>query len=424
MSEKRDFQPEFKKQERELVDGKNPEKRNLFEKDLESWIVSVDFLKANNQQKLDEAIAKGNSSKSLEKSSRNFEEIRALLVRFRTIDFVAGKDDLLNLLEEWLDETESEIGNSKENEDSLFEDIDNINNTIKYIKNLNEAVIGRSKQWKLEQDRRAESGREKSEKKERGVETESNKERVEKIKEELLVQEILKEGGILVNTSLPEKYSQTGYHGFSSLCSKNRLDYGSNTYSVDSFLEFERMEEEKEFHRNKISEAVLISPLTSTILQDNIGDENKKEKGWKSFFGNKKKSNTERQVVPAKHCDYVKNGYNDSAVKVSYKTFDFNESYQDYSRRSGQYLLVEMILPQNVSEEFSEKIKDDPEFLRRVVEAAMVREFKIDKDAWTKGNENTNDIPLRPPYEKWADESNGKSKLFIKDLKGEIVVEF
>ena len=65
-----------------------------------------------------------------------------------------------------------------------------------------------------------------------------------------------------------------------------------------------------------------------------------------------------------------------------------------------------------------ELMKTDPAFVRKMVEQAMLKQQGIPEAAWKSGEKN-NGYPLRPPYEKWRAQHEGKSNVYVRgDLDG------
>ncbi len=99
-------------------------------------------------------------------------------------------------------------------------------------------------------------------------------------------------------------------------------------------------------------------------------------------------------------------------------------AYQDYSTRGGQELFTEVIVNKSTYEELSKYLNEHPEFIRKIAEQAFTtmpmgpdrnngKGVSITQETWKQGDAYTNNIPLQPPYEKFAQTAGGVNKIVI-----------
>ncbi len=105
---------------------------------------------------------------------------------------------------------------------------------------------------------------------------------------------------------------------------------------------------------------------------------------------------------------------NEDVYALSYlatsRHLDGNKGYYKTSDgRPGNYIYQEIYLPKALAEKALEKIKQDPKFIRDLVEKKLLSSGMIDKEEWDNGSSLNKSRVIRPPYESW----NGK--LYIQE---------
>lgn len=251
--------------------------------------------------------------------------------------------------------------------------------------------------------------------------------------ERQFLDEILKSGGAKAHLSVPKELAQNADtrfgpgNGLQDLIDRQRTDGGILTPTKQISAKFRFMKEE--FEKNGIHEAVSIEPVKKI---ESVMKEVSTEK--QGLFGKKiivEKKLVEQEIIP-KHREVVSGGNEEDSYILRYQTIDTKfdaqtkreSRYQDYSGRYGQMLMFEIVLPKSLAEKLSAEIKKNPSILRKIIEESMVGKLGIQEAAWKDGVGSRN-IPLRPPYEQWAQDSGGKNKLYFEEPSGQSeVLEF
>lgn len=170
------------------------------------------------------------------------------------------------------------------------------------------------------------------------------------------------------------------------------------------------------FSKEGVNEVVMLAPVTEKVFE-----ERKRTVEKKGLFGLFKQNEevTERVEVGERHvmhAERVKGGKQEPLVELMYRTYDEprNDTYkgfQDYSGRTGQLFSITLRLPEKLARKCLEQIKNDPAFLRKMVEQAATAQNGISAETWRDGKDNwgismpggkrEHGPPLRPPYEQW-----------------------
>lgn len=377
---------------------------------LDGFVSSAERFKAINieetQKPASDALRK-NRQKVVDK----FEGILEILGSLRHHN-LATTDDALLLLQKWVSEMETDRDSVKDDaeHDQLTADIEKTENAIEFIRNTNETQIKSAQEWQRQKEQvnvQAEVSRENQE----------TAERLGDVREKMMIAEILQQGGAAAHLSLPATYSQDGHHGFGTLVDSKRTNYDRSEIGRAG-MRFKTQEDE--FKRQGIHEVIAIEPL-EIQKQISIPEEKRKWYGAKETVMKR-----EWQTSRPKHNEIVAEGKQEETYVFTYKTLDSDENpaYRDYSSRSGQLLIIEIALPKSEAIALQSKIESNPKLVRELIDQTMTGKFGLDKEAWINGNKTTNGFALRPPYDEWAKQNNGKSKMHIEGVNGSRVLEF
>ncbi len=239
-----------------------------------------------------------------------------------------------------------------------------------------------------------------------GQETERVESGLDREREKLLIGEVLDKGGVSLHLDLPGEYGdRRGTHGFQDATDGNRHGEGFEDRRVLS-------EMTKRAAEDGANEAVSFTPVTETVWEQSEVSERK---------GLRKKTHTERRAVgtkPATHDAVVKGGDGEPAVALRYAAHDLpgEMSYQVTDGRYGGLLQAEIVLPESLARKVEKHMERDPGFIRRIIQEAATKKLGLPEAAWTHGNETTRDHALQPPYQKWAAEKGGTSKMRVTSL--------
>ncbi len=151
--------------------------------------------------------------------------------------------------------------------------------------------------------------------------------------------------------------------------------------------------------------------------------------GKKGVFGiGKTPDTTQRQATgkfqPTIQGDVVEGGKNEGAVRISYfvpptRRQEGQIEWSDYSGRSGQMLLLELVLPETSAAEIEKIIDRDPGVMRVVTERLMKEKMLKDPNDWEKLQAHRGEgSSLRPLYEQWDAEPEG-GRIYIQKEGGE-----
>lgn len=110
------------------------------------------------------------------------------------------------------------------------------------------------------------------------------------------------------------------------------------------------------------------------------------------------------------HSEIVQDGSHEPAVRLTYYVCS-PDDWREYSGRTGQYLLAEIILPESTARTVVETLDQDPAAIRVIIERVMRERLLSDPEQWDKPQGRGD--PLRPPYEKWDAETGG-GKIYVQ----------
>ena len=228
----------------------------------------------------------------------------------------------------------------------------------------------------------------------------------EELSEKELLAEIREKGAFMLFTSL-----QSGFQPYD----QNRI---INT-SIDTSLAKKSLERSINAKSNSIE---LEEKARETVLKKGINEcsaiapikKDIKEKVVKRGGLFKRKKEIEEKVGErqALCSEYIKGGSNEPAYHFSYQTV--NKDHIEITGRTGNIIIMNYILPESTARKVNAMIKKNPNFVRMIIENAMVEEFG--KRKW-KGL-------IRPPYEDWREGQGVPSKLFFQEIEDEEGHEF
>lgn len=255
------------------------------------------------------------------------------------------------------------------------------------------------------------------------------RETIENAHEKELLDLVMKDGGVEISASLMPEISGDSA-GITEMKDKSRLPYTElNVYESVFSNPREFLTGEKAFKYimsdNNINEAVGLHYPERDIYEDVITE----TRGILGFGKRKVTNERKKGKEPVLHKDIVRNGKEEPACELVYQTYQErlentgekekgNFAYKEYSNRD-QVLRVKISLPASVAERIYEQAKNNPLFLRMIIEKAIVVKLGISKETWKNGTKNGG-FPLRPPYEKWREDHNGISKIMFRK-EGELV---
>ncbi len=218
---------------------------------------------------------------------------------------------------------------------------------------------------------------------------------------QLWIEKILEKGGFNLYSTLPEANS-----GFYNIADDRTTARAADMKSLSD------IESDKE----KVPECFKCEKLTEPEMVE-------KTHIVKGFFGGIKEKTVERvatgRQIDLKHLHAVKNGVNETCYEVLYAVGFGNNSCYDYKcmdGRPGNTLIIRMLLPEKFALEFEKYVKKDPAILRKLAEQVAVKKFNVSEEDWNTGNDQRRGHALRPPYEKWQTENNGKNRIYIKNI--------
>jgi len=234
----------------------------------------------------------------------------------------------------------------------------------------------------------------------------------DKLSENILIESIRESGRGMIHMSLPAEYSPRNNSGFQTLQDDGWYYRSEEDRSITDYME-----------KNKCPEVCKLGIIKK---QEYITRVVAPEKKGILGFG-KKEAETERiagEIKIQKFSDFFPDSNNrEDAYELLYYADCSGPSregleieYQDYSGRRGQLLMMRIIIPASIAKKIGDKIKKDPKFIRVIAEDQMRKYFERNKKgsafqkAWDNGDKATNEIPLRPPYEKWEKEMEKEKK--------------
>jgi hypothetical protein len=206
--------------------------------------------------------------------------------------------------------------------------------------------------------------------------------------EEELIREVIKDGGVIIYTSLPRQYHPDGGDGYKELSDGRRAPQYDPYFVRTAGHTFEPTLG----YDSNVNEGVSITPMMKP--------------GERGVASQK----------PAMHSEMVKGGLSDEqAFQLRYIVKgDFNHSYQDYSGRNGQLLYLEVIAPKTLADKLLKQIKSNPGFIRELAGQLVIKVLKIPEQAWNEGDKHTHGHPFKPPYEVW-DHQPGGGEIYLQE---------
>lgn len=234
-------------------------------------------------------------------------------------------------------------------------------------------------------------------------ETETTERGLTEEREKLLIGEVLDRGEIILHMGWPSKYASVGREGFSDI-SGDRLKIDSREIHNQAG-ELRSIQEQEE-----CNEIVRISPMTRAKYE---------QETWKEPTGLLRSKKRTRSIVvgrePVSHQEMVEGGSSEPATLVSYEACALRgqEGWKVPDGRSGQMIRLDVVLPKSTADKLSTALESDPSLMHRLVEQAAIQKAGIPEAAWSDGDSATNGHHLRPPYEQWAAEAGGRSKIRI-----------
>ena len=126
------------------------------------------------------------------------------------------------------------------------------------------------------------------------------------------------------------------------------------------------------------------------------------EPATKGFMGMGGKPETVRyektgRQIPSRHAELVQGGKQEPAWRITYYVDD--PEWKDYSGRRGQYLQIEIVLPETIMKKVEKLIDANPIFIRDIVERVMKEKILSDASRWSANQPD--EKSLRPRYENW-----------------------
>ncbi len=367
---------------------------------LQFWAdLNLDIVLINKQAKIEQ-----------QRASKKLGELREIKSIFESLDQFDGQElsQVSSILETDLKSCYQQASETKDSakKDALYDEAQNIEAAIRFLETQYQTTFERAdyKTWHTRL-------------KKAQVDQTDNQDQTElnEIREDIeaqFLEEILKKSGSYVNTSVPSAYSAKNTHGFQGLVDAQRADEGVFTNQATMFGRFR--EHETEFQKEGVHEAVAIERLIHSYPKPI-----EEKSGW---FG--KKTVRYENIESNPNLDtLVKGAGSEDAFVLRYRTYDNYEglAYKDYSGRTGQFLAVELIMPESIAKQLGEQIKKDPSIVRRLIKKIVIEKSSIPENAWETGNKSTNGVPIKPPYEAWRETEQGRERIYIEiDQKGEI----
>ncbi len=232
--------------------------------------------------------------------------------------------------------------------------------------------------------------------------------------EAYFIDEVLK-GGVAVSTDFAAEYSpNNGSGGFRVSTEAKRQGAPLGEFNEPFVLDDRNLN--KTYGDKGIYEGVVFSPVSKNVYEE------VEVPGRKKMFGREPATKEHRitGTQPMLASEVVAGATDEPAVEMTYRTFgDTSYSqeteYKVSDGRTGNYLVVSVVMPQSVAAKLEQDAKADPKIIRTVAEKAMLENTGIPEAAWRTGDEHTRGRPMRPPYERWAKASGGQSKMYFQE---------
>lgn len=217
--------------------------------------------------------------------------------------------------------------------------------------------------------------------------------------------EVIREhGSSIVDTSLPGKYSPSGYSGFATVPDDRRIN--RNEWRDTQLMSRDGKER---FHDAGVNEVMKLVP----DIMAEYENVDVPRKGLMGMMGKTENKSQFKEYRPRRHNEIVSGGTSESAFNLTYEVVDDKMPvYKDScSNRVGQALRVSIVLPESSAHEVWEHLKKDPEFIREIAKMIMIEKVGVTEEAWSQGDKYTT-APFCPPYEKWAKKEGGLKMYF------------
>ena len=250
----------------------------------------------------------------------------------------------------------------------------------------------------------------------RSEEIKAGKRKVEQERERI-AEIVLRDGGIRILASIPRELSARYTSGFQSL--ETRIQDGLDSQMAISTIQAHLLSPEEAFHGKRtdnimeehgIKEIIHIrrdmKPIFETVTTP----------GKKGVLGlGKTPDLVQRKPTgkyePVFHDEIVSGGKREPAIRFIYFA-NRSDDWRDYSGRTGQRFVAEIVLPESSAKEVEQALMTDPSTIRKIVEKLMKEKLLMDPDAWERPD-NPGADSLRPPYEKWDTQPNG-GRIYIQ----------
>lgn len=247
-----------------------------------------------------------------------------------------------------------------------------------------------------------------------GVESPTEREK----SRERAVELVLQDGGVRIHTSIEHSLSVKGYSGFQNLEARIQDNRNPSSGVIEAqFLapcESSRgIRLDEALKQHGIKEIIDIRHDTKPVYETITIP------GRKGVLGiGKTPDRTDRKFTgryePVLHSEHVSGGKKEPAVRFTY--YIPQTEWRDYSGRSGQMMIAEIVLPESVARKVEQTVMRDTVAMREIVERIMKEKLLKDPQAWETPQGNGDS--LRPPYDKWDAEPNG-GRIYVQKEGGE-----
>lgn len=244
-----------------------------------------------------------------------------------------------------------------------------------------------------------------------GVESPTEREKSRERAAEL----VLQDGGVRIHASVERSLSTKGYSGFQNL--ETRIQDNRNPSYARSGIEAQFLAPGESSRGVSLDEALKklgIKEIIDIRHDTRPAYETVAIPGKKGVFGiGKTPDHTEEKFTgryeQVLHSEHVRGGKKEPAVRFTY--YIPQTEWRDYSGRSGQAMIAEIVLPESVAKEVEQTVERDPVAMRKIVERVMKEKLLKDPKAW-ETPQGSGDS-LRPPYDRWDAEPGG-GKIYVQ----------
>ncbi len=294
-----------------------------------------------------------------------------------------------------------------------------------FLQNKNVDLKGRMdfQKWKNEREKGRKESKAVDDRHEEQVMHAHDGDKINALRQENALKLIAEHGAIRAETSYPQKMSSKArYNGFHSVDHRYAFSYSTNSGAksrmADQFCtgaepngQYSNETMMKTIRAHNVHEVVDIRPATKIEFVEVVIPAIKGVFGIGGQPERRERKATGRQI-PYQHSELVTGGNKEPAWRMTYYVDD--PEWKDYSGRRGQYLQVEIILPESAMKVVEKEIDADPKFIRKIVEHHMKERVLDDPSTWSADLKD--EETLRPRYETWKD-----AKIYIQkegDMKG------